>query len=466
MNTYIILGIIVSIYGLWILYSSYKKSKEEQKRTIDINYCVKSEKCKDIFNKIANRIAKHTILCDVYSSFSIIIGYAIIPIMSYLLLSDITKMSTNENIMMELTPLIPEVTIHITIGLLIAIIIGIVIHEMAHGIIAVRNGISIEDVGILYFLIPLGAYVNPNEDEYENARSLSKLKIVAAGPFANLIAALLFFIVLSIVYFTFDSMIISAVSIQSPLHGIIHPGTIIHSVNGIEITSANMLTIFNQAPNFLMTIATSEGIYTAQRGTMELMGLIITPKFNLFGDIVFWGFLINFSLGIVNLVPLFILDGGHMITIPFEKFNYVKNTLPVIFGGLITSAFISLLIFSLSGSRVISLFLFKIGISLIIAIILWNLFFEKVRDKIRDRRDELGKIKMKLIQVAFFGIFYPIMCIVLYGLFPELSLPIVYENFSIVSIILLSFVFICIEIICTVNLDEDESTDEEVIEDK
>lgn len=457
MNGYLIIGIIISIYGLWIAYSSYKKSKKESKKTLYINAQVSSERLKNIFYKIANRITKHTVLCDIYSWFSIVVGYSVIPLISILLLLEIPKMSTNKNIIMEPILFIPEVTIHLTIGLLIAIIIGVIAHEMSHGIIAIRNGINIKEVGILYLFLPLGAYVNPDEDEYNESKALSKLKMVAVGPTANLLLALVFMIILSKVYFTVDSMILSAVSVQSPLHGVIPIGSIIQSVNGININPNNMLTLFNYAPSHIMTITTSHGVFTAQRGTMELMGLIITPKFSLFGDIVFWGFLINLSFGIVNLAPIYFFDGGHMIAIPFERFRYIKSIIPIILGGLVTSAFVSLIVFSIFGNRMASLFLFKIGVGIIILAVLWDTVGIKIKDSLMYRYENIGKNKVRMIKVGCFIIGVIVIlktCYeVIYGV--TVNYQSLYEVISIGDIVLLAVGILPIGLLAEIEMEEE-----------
>jgi membrane-associated protease RseP (regulator of RpoE activity) len=72
----------------------------------------------------------------------------------------------------------------------IAIILAIVIHEGAHGIIARNVGLKVKSSGLLFFLfIPIGAFVDVDEEQIKKARSRSSLKIMAGGVGANIILA-------------------------------------------------------------------------------------------------------------------------------------------------------------------------------------------------------------------------------------------------------------------------------------
>ena len=72
----------------------------------------------------------------------------------------------------------------------IAIILAIVIHEGAHGIIARNVGLKVKSSGLLFFLfIPIGAFVDVDEEQIKKARSRSSLKIMAGGVGANIVLA-------------------------------------------------------------------------------------------------------------------------------------------------------------------------------------------------------------------------------------------------------------------------------------
>jgi len=72
----------------------------------------------------------------------------------------------------------------------IAIVFAIVIHEGAHGVIARNVGLNVKSSGLLFFLfIPIGAFVDVDEEQIKKAKPRSALKVMAGGVGANIILA-------------------------------------------------------------------------------------------------------------------------------------------------------------------------------------------------------------------------------------------------------------------------------------
>jgi membrane-associated protease RseP (regulator of RpoE activity) len=73
---------------------------------------------------------------------------------------------------------------------LISLIITIVIHEAGHGIVSRVHNVKIESTGIvLFFIIPVGAFVNIERNELEKTPLKHKSAIMTAGPLSNMILA-------------------------------------------------------------------------------------------------------------------------------------------------------------------------------------------------------------------------------------------------------------------------------------
>ena len=69
-----------------------------------------------------------------------------------------------------------------------ALIITIVIHEGAHGIAARSLGFRVKSSGLLFFLfIPIGAFVDVDEEQIEKAKPKRALRVMAAGVGANIV---------------------------------------------------------------------------------------------------------------------------------------------------------------------------------------------------------------------------------------------------------------------------------------
>jgi membrane-associated protease RseP (regulator of RpoE activity) len=121
---------------------------------------------------------------------------------------------------------------------LVALIVGIVLHELAHGIVARSQKVGVKSLGILWFVIPVGAFVEQDEDEMNRAPRRQRRRIAAAGVLANFVLAALFFALLSgcvasTVAPNAHGVGVSVVVSNSPAaNASLAPGDIITSVNG------------------------------------------------------------------------------------------------------------------------------------------------------------------------------------------------------------------------------------------
>ncbi len=132
---------------------------------------------------------------------------------------------------------LPGINPYIPIGYgIVGLIIAVVIHELSHGIQSARNNIKIKSLGILLFIIPVGAFVEPDEEEIEKAEKRTRMKIFAAGPTTNIIAA-----IVSLVIFL---MLMSSVSVAE--QGVLVVKSYNPDIqNGDLITAINNQTIKN-----------------------------------------------------------------------------------------------------------------------------------------------------------------------------------------------------------------------------
>jgi len=90
-----------------------------------------------------------------------------------------------------LNPLIP-----LWYGIL-ALIISIVLHEFSHGILTRVAKLKIKSLGLLFFVIPIGAFVEPDEEALKNTERRKRMKVFASGPAINIIFALVFALIFS-----------------------------------------------------------------------------------------------------------------------------------------------------------------------------------------------------------------------------------------------------------------------------
>jgi len=90
-----------------------------------------------------------------------------------------------------INPFIP-----ITYGI-IAIAVGIVLHELSHGVVARSQGIGVKSLGILWCVVPVGAFVEQDDAQMLAASRRKRDRVAAAGVLANFAITLLFFALLS-----------------------------------------------------------------------------------------------------------------------------------------------------------------------------------------------------------------------------------------------------------------------------
>lgn len=69
---------------------------------------------------------------------------------------------------------------------LIALVITLVVHEGGHGVLARANAMRVKSLGLLVAVIPIGAFVEPDEDDLKAAPRRRRLRVFSAGPAVNL----------------------------------------------------------------------------------------------------------------------------------------------------------------------------------------------------------------------------------------------------------------------------------------
>ena len=129
----------------------------------------------------------------------------------------------------------------------IALVVAMVIHEGAHGITARSLGLPVKASGLLLFLfVPIGAFVDVDEEALRNARASHSGRVLAAGAGVNLVAGLISLLILVALVGGMTpaakGVPITQVNVPSPASkaGIL-PGDFILAVNGIQYTDGSQI---------------------------------------------------------------------------------------------------------------------------------------------------------------------------------------------------------------------------------
>jgi membrane-associated protease RseP (regulator of RpoE activity) len=165
---------------------------------------------------------------------------------------------------------------------LVAIVVGIVLHELAHGIVARSQGVGVRSLGILWFIVPVGAFVEQEDQEMRDAPRRVRGRIAAAGILANFALAVLFFsasslLVASTVHPNATGVGVEGVVAATPAaNASIGAGDIITSINGTSTPTDTAL--FNALANTTPGESIVLDYYSTQSGTIQSVRLTLAPN--------------------------------------------------------------------------------------------------------------------------------------------------------------------------------------------
>ena len=133
----------------------------------------------------------------------------------------------------------------------IALFAAIIVHEGAHGVVARSLGLPVKSSGLLFFLfVPIGAFVEVDEDSLKAARARDSGRVLAAGAGINLVVGLvcllLLFGVVSTMRPAVDGLAVVSVNPGYPANNVgIQPGDVITAVDGVHYD--NPLSVQNSS---------------------------------------------------------------------------------------------------------------------------------------------------------------------------------------------------------------------------
>jgi len=244
-------------------------------------------------------------------------------------------------------PIIPGVTIGLRsfLYILLALSVGVAAHELMHAIVAYAEGWRVEAWGVGIFIIFPLAYVRPSEEDFERASLKAKAAVLTAGVLANTILFLIAMGLMPMVsaQITTELTVVSLVS--NPDAPAVKAGlpapSIIVSINGTKVDSIQKLQqflapIYPKNVTLVMAVIKAEiiggeivkpmenhtEVFIIHKPANEKLGIYIadlpswrTPALALYSaKFLFWLSIVNISLSMINAAPLYISDGGRLIS--------------------------------------------------------------------------------------------------------------------------------------------------------
>ena len=351
----------------WVIVIVVAKALKLEKHGFELkaySLVYKNKGVNDALIKVLGRTKRSV---KVFANVSLIAGFLMMGFAFYFLLNNISNYFVAQAEFSELTVLIPGVTLTSAPAIayfLLSIPIVLVMHEGAHGIVAALEKIKIKTGGFAIFIAMFAGFVEPDEEEFEKAKKISKLRVIGAGATSNV----LFAIVLGAIMLT--NPVFGMVIESIPLFGepildtfyVTSSGVLILSImenSGAEqagllandiITSINNIPIHGPSdfpslnPGEMANVSViRDGMSLdfgveimpapedAERGLIGIMrdnSIQFKPVMNFIDwtDVDFnismfllWLWMISFFIGIINMLPLPILDGGKFIHIIIDK---------------------------------------------------------------------------------------------------------------------------------------------------
>ena len=125
--------------------------------------------------------------------------------------------------------------------IILALVVAVIVHEFSHGILTFASNLKVKSLGLLYLIIPLGAFCEPDEEQLRNTKISNRMRVYAAGPTSNftvvLISIFLFsFVFMPAVQHAADGIGIISIGDDTPAEEIgLQPGMIITHINDTKI---------------------------------------------------------------------------------------------------------------------------------------------------------------------------------------------------------------------------------------
>lgn len=240
---------------------------------------------------------------------------------------------------------------------LIAIFFIAIIHEFSHGIVARAHNIEVKNTGIVFFGPIIGAFVEPNEKKMAKENDIIQYSILAAGSFSNILLGLLALFLLGFAVMPLQNAMTDPVGFSfdnyygetSPAQiAGVEPGIIITGINDIQSSTFQEFqeeliknnpgdTIIIHTKNKDLPLVLTESPDVSGRAFLGISNIkneielkeqfssgILSLLYNILETVTSflrWLYLLSLGIGLFNLLPLPIVDGGRMVQTFLHKWK-------------------------------------------------------------------------------------------------------------------------------------------------
>ncbi len=287
-------------------------------------------------------------------------GYLGLIIISYVLIKNLYDLITKPAAVSGVSLVLPGIEVP-GLGVLpfwywiLAIFIIALVHEFAHGIVARAHDIKVKHTGIVFLGPIIGAFVEPDENKLRKESDIKQYSVLAAGSFSNILLAIVALLLLTFAFIPLQGAMVEPTgftfedyygeSFPTAQAGIA-PNTLITGINGKTTTDFNQFNeeLFCLSPGDEISIITPKKEYSlilaqnpdnpekAFLGIKNIKNEFETKEKYTQGiwksihyltgwiaGFLRWLFILSLGIGLFNLLPLPIVDGGRMLQVYLHK---------------------------------------------------------------------------------------------------------------------------------------------------
>lgn len=352
---------IIYVLIAWVIVFAIAKVSKLDKHGFEIkpySLTYKNQNVQLILTRVLNKTQRAT---RIFSNTSVVLGFIMMGVGFWYLASNLSNFFVKPESFSEMTVLIPGVTIQSSANIayfLLAVPIVLVIHEGAHGIVATLEKIKIKTGGFAIFIALFAGFVEPDEEEFAKAKKISRLRVIGAGATSNVLFS---FIIAGLLIFNPSFALIMPDGIRNAFYseplgvpivsvtqgsgaekGGLLKDDIITAINNNHISLPQDFAKIKLKPGEAVTVSIIRDgkimqipvTPTASQDDPEkgMLGILraalpsyqpIVPYYIHWSPEIFmfllWLWMLSFFIGIFNMLPLPILDGGKFVQSIIEK---------------------------------------------------------------------------------------------------------------------------------------------------
>jgi membrane-associated protease RseP (regulator of RpoE activity) len=287
----------------------------------------------------------------------IVIGVGSMVYIFYQLLLNVMNLFARSQQAVSVQPIVPVPGVFVSFEtfpyLVLALSIVVASHELSHGIASLADHVPLKAAGLFFAHVLMGGFVEPDEETLNRAKSVTKLRIFAAGSTTNIILGVFCVLLLSNFAATiapFYNVAPAGVQIGSVPQNLpayssgLQAGDIVTSINGTKISSIADLrnAMSGVTPGEHIVLGTQNGSYMVKTGSdpsnsshalIGISGLTdyiaYVPKLPFFSsgfpDVLahaeYWLSVVLVSVALINMLPMYPFDGDKFLDTLLNLFN-------------------------------------------------------------------------------------------------------------------------------------------------